>query len=556
MKRKIFALTLAAAVAATCTLSLSACKHEHKFGELFVETPATCEDTGVGFRICKGCGERASAILAPLGHSMQKISAKAPTCVDEGYEEYEACIRGDYSADKKIIPATGIHNFGENDVCVVCGRAKTVYNYVISEDGTYCTFAGISDYEGTEYEILSEYEGVPVTTIGEYALSNDVITSVTIPNSITTISARAFNGSLVTSLTIPNSVTQIGEYAFSGSAIKSIVLPDKLTKIDKYLFSGSAIESVTIPEGVTEIAECAFMECENLESVSIPSTIETIDGGAFEYSENIIYNTNEEKTATYLGNENNPLLVLMKADEDIDEFEIDGQTRIIFGGAFDGCINLKSIEIPDTVKEIGSSFIGCESLERVILPDNLQKINNSTFGGCINLFDVTIPKSVTYIGDGAFAYTALQSVTIPQAVTYLGDSAFEGTALIEVSFEDYGVCPSYIGNNAFSYCYQLEYFIFPEGLTEIQFSTFAYCEKLAWVYIPDSLITLQGNVFDGCNQFTYIFYNGETAEQWAKVKLPANEKEIITQKVYLHSENTPTSEGQYWRWGGAFPEVR
>lgn len=555
MKRKIFALVLAATVAATCTLSLSACAHKHKFGELFIETPATCEDTGEGFRICKSCGEKSTAIIASLGHSMQKVSAKSPTCIEDGYEEYEACIRCGHSTHKRIIPATGVHVFGEDDRCVVCGKAKTVYHYVISEDGTYCTFAGIDDYDGTEYNILSEFEGVPVTTIGEYALSNATVTSVTIPGSITTISAHAFNGSAVTSLTIPDSVTRIGEYAFSGSAIKSVVLPDKITKIEKYLFDGSKIESVTIPEGVTEIAECAFAECENLKNVSIPGTIKTIDGGAFEYSENIIFNKNTEGTASFLGNESNPLLVLIKADESVESFDIDEHTKIIYGGAFDGCINLKSIEIPETVIELGSSFTGCESLESVILPDNLQKINSSTFGGCINLFNVNIPKSVTYIGDGAFAYTALQSVTIPQAAKYIGDSAFEGSALTEVTFEVNGVC-SYIGNNAFSYCTQLEHFVFPEGITEIMFNTFSYCEKLEWVYIPDSLVKMQSNVFIGCDQFKYIFYDGETSEQWASVTLPASEKENLTQKVYLHSENTPTSEGQYWRWGGSLPEIR
>ena len=93
-----------------------------------------------------------------------------------------------------------------------------------------------------------------VTSIGNYALAGNNLTSVMIPNTVTSIGDGAFFVSeKLTNVTIPNSVTNIGEEAF------------------RY---GPRLTSVTIPDSVTSIKQQAFSDCSNLKSVTI-----TANGG-------------------------------------------------------------------------------------------------------------------------------------------------------------------------------------------------------------------------------------------------------------------------------------
>ncbi|MDR1673964.1 MAG: leucine-rich repeat domain-containing protein [Oscillospiraceae bacterium] len=103
--------------------------------------------------------------------------------------------------------------------------------------------------------------------------------------------------------------------------------------------------------------------------------------------------------------------------------------------AFKECKKLKTVSLPDTLKEINeSAFKGCEQLESINLPKSLAVISGGTFSLCKNLSDIEIPENVQGIGAGAFSgCRKLETVTVPKNVRSVQDKAFSDcTALKEV----------------------------------------------------------------------------------------------------------------------------
>lgn len=94
--------------------------------------------------------------------------------------------------------------------------------------------------------------------------------------------------------------------------------------------------------------------------------------------------------------------------------------------AFEDCIQLTSIAIPNTVISIGDrAFDGCHKLTNVEIPNSVTKIGEWIFLDCMSLKSIVIPNSITEIP--AFAFyecSGLESVVIGEGVISIGDDAF------------------------------------------------------------------------------------------------------------------------------------
>ena len=101
--------------------------------------------------------------------------------------------------------------------------------------------------------------------------------------------------------------------------------------------------------------------------------------------------------------------------------------------AFNNCINLESITIPNSVTSIGDyAFLNCINLESITIPNSVTSIGHDAFYGCDKLASVTLPNSVKSIGAAAFEHCeSLASVTIPNSVTSIEKSAFANCKNLE-----------------------------------------------------------------------------------------------------------------------------
>ncbi|MBO7417072.1 MAG: leucine-rich repeat protein [Bacteroidaceae bacterium] len=137
--------------------------------------------------------------------------------------------------------------------------------------------------------------------------------------------------------------------------------------------SGTHFVNLVIPEGITEIGVEAFSRCNQLESVTIPSTVCFMEASVFKGCSNL-------KTVFF----ENGLTALSQ-------------------GMFMNCRNLESVHLPSTLNDIGDgAFSDCRHLQDINLPKRLERIGNEAFYRCVRLSLASLPRKLKQIGNGAF----------------------------------------------------------------------------------------------------------------------------------------------------------
>lgn len=126
-----------------------------------------------------------------------------------------------------------------------------------------------------------------VRCIGQYAFYSAFLpdATVTIANAPAYIGKAAFYYSNMRHIDLGNSITRIGDDAFNScSNLDTVIVPNTVNYIGSYAFcynySGS-LKKVVLPEGLDTIHVQTFFGCTGLEEVYIPSTMVYIDTAAF-----------------------------------------------------------------------------------------------------------------------------------------------------------------------------------------------------------------------------------------------------------------------------------
>lgn len=196
--------------------------------------------------------------------------------------------------------------------------------------------------------------------------------------------------------------------------LESVTLPSSVTVIDTGAFAWCVkLKGIIIPNGVTTIKTTAFSNCIGAYILQLPQSIETIEGNAFQNygsaatipSTNLI-NLNLPNLTNYSTNANaNSTIAAFWGCCLIKEIVDLGNITKIGNQCFRHCQNLTSISLSNNIVSINSSFQDCDALTSVTLGNAIISITGTAFYQCNSLATFPpIPATVTNLGDYALAY--------------------------------------------------------------------------------------------------------------------------------------------------------
>ena len=161
----------------------------------------------------------------------------------------------------------------------------------------------------------------------------------------------------------------------------------------------------------------------------------------YEFSTNVKFN--EYKNCYYLGNSNNPYMILVTAiDKTASTLEINSNTVSIMGGAFNNMNNITEVNIPDRVRIINqNAFVNCTSLHTITMK-NVEYIGDYVFQGCVELTNLDLGEKLIEMGQYVFfddyfpRLTKLKTLTLPNTLKKLNCGSLGGLTLDELIIPD------------------------------------------------------------------------------------------------------------------------
>ena len=273
----------------------------------------------------------------------------------------------------------------------VISSEASVFSKIVPTNTISASAATNLTYQGFEYRIKSDntinilkYNGKSANVVIPEKINNITVTGMT--------SELFKNNTTITSITIPKGITEISMYCFKGA---------------------TNLNSVTIKGNVTEIGREAFSHTKSLKQISLPKSVNTIGREAFAGS----------------GLESIKILKPDSASE-----------MKIAELAFANCLNLKTVELPESLKKLERfTFTSCSSLTSINFPKTLNTLESDVFKGCSSFKSITIPNTITNLSIDVFSdCTSLENINVPNVEVFeklLSNNCLRNTKLSKINGE-------------------------------------------------------------------------------------------------------------------------
>ena len=225
-----------------------------------------------------------------------------------------------------------------------------------------------------------------------------------------------------------------------------------------------------IPEGIKEIGVGAFRGCENLMSVSFPSTLEFIHDNAF------------------------------RGCKQLKSLNLPEGLKEIGRWSFEDCSAIESVSLPSTLECIqGAAFRDCKQLKSLVLPEGLKEIGINAFKGCSALEELVLPHNLKVIGSGIIDGTTISHIFIPASVEKISPEAFFSDKLTEITVDK-----------------DNPYYAFREGVLYNKDFTKLLCvlvgRPMPNFSIPAGVVSVSAEAFHNCNSIKTLSINDDIAD--------------------------------------------
>ncbi len=419
--------------------------------------------------------------------------------------------------------------------------------------------AVITAYTGSETEItIDQIDGKDVVAVGAEAFKDNLtiekivlgetikiiddyafyncknLVQIQIPKELEVIGDRVFCYCGFEEFVIPESVTEIGESILNfNTGLQEVTIEAKLSDLKDICNSCSNLTKVTIPDGLKILN--GFWGCYDLESITIPESVETIEARAIAYtgikSVYIPANVTEIQEGAFICNENLRNLAVAKENTNYHV-----QTEMLFNN--NGILLTTTnriqgeISLPENCTRIGDFvFANYENITKITIPESIKEIGEQAFVNCKNLSEINVHSDIVKIGRRAFESTAhyYEESNWERGVYYLENYALE-IAEVECAYFRKGctliceqVCEKntdvkkvvlpesikYIGKKAFHSCSDLESVIGGGQIEQIGEMAFGYASNLKDIYLGGESIVLGKQAFCWCDALENVVFDAK-----------------------------------------------
>lgn len=413
------------------------------------------------------------------------------------------------------------------------GTRSTTNEYTVST--SVSVFSGCVNLTKVTFEEGSTLEAIA----GSAFLDCEKLSEIILPSNLELIGNSAFKNTALTTFTVPVSVTKLGTNIFEGClALTSVTFED----------------TEDVPSELETLGNEMFLDCSNLTTVKLPSSLIFMGKATFQNSglteieiPGGVTALSSSATASYSGES-----ALFDGCRDLHTVTFaqnkDGEYSLtaIGGKTFQGCVSLKTIDLPSSLTGIGQYAFSGSGLTAIKIPAAVEDFSNyifmdcgdlasvefekdkdgetlidtisiSMFKNCTSLTSFVVPDSVTFINDLAFENTGLVELTIGEKVDEFGDNPFGGCkALTKITVDEKNETFSVTDEGALVQgdtliCYPAglsgtegKLDLSKSGIETLGVKAFYGCDKLTEIVLPETLIKINDSAFENCTKLTSI----------------------------------------------------
>lgn len=121
--------------------------------------------------------------------------------------------------------------------------------------------------------------------------------------------------------------------------------------------------------------------------------------------------------------------------ESIQSVTLPPTIKSINGWAFNGCRNLIKVDLNEGLEQIGQYAFRLCNIKEIKLPSTVIYLNDGAFQGCVSLSEIDL-SNIKEIRSSVFYDTQIETLYLPKTLNWLSSGAFKGMKrLKEIVFE-------------------------------------------------------------------------------------------------------------------------